>query len=208
MSLHAAICRQFEAPKGPFGTLAGWVMAHRPSNRDRNLWTVELLQLQPHHRILEIGCGPGLALGACASRLATGKAIGIDHSPTMINQASVRLRTVVAQGKVELRLGGMELLERPELGLFDRVFSCNVVQFLPDRVAAFKQVFTVLTPDGVVASTYQPRNQNPTREDALRMAAEVRSEMDAVGFVDIRTEELPLKPVPAVCVLGRRPVAR
>jgi hypothetical protein len=44
----------------------------------------------------------------------------------------------------------------------------------------------------------------PTLEDALRKAAEVEDAMTALGFVDIRREQLYLKPVPVVAVIGRR----
>ncbi|MFI5014273.1 MAG: class I SAM-dependent methyltransferase [Hyphomicrobiales bacterium] len=187
------------------GAVAGRIMAKRPSNRDRNLWTVELLQLQPHHRVLEIGCGPGLALEACASKLSEGCAVGVDHSATMIGQANARLREAVKRGRVELRLEGLELLEQLERKPFDRIFSVNVVQFLPDKTAAFRSILAALASGGVAATTYQPRNQAPTREDALRMAREISRTMNEAGFVDMRIEELPIKPVPAVCVLGRRP---
>lgn len=35
--------RQFERPHGAMGALAGFVMSHRPSNRERNRWTVDLI---------------------------------------------------------------------------------------------------------------------------------------------------------------------
>ncbi len=54
---------QFGNPRGLVGRLAGEFMARRPSNRARNLWTVDLLELRPHHRVLEIGYGPGFAIG-------------------------------------------------------------------------------------------------------------------------------------------------
>ena len=37
------IYRQFERPHGALGALAGFVMSHRPSNRERNRWTVDLI---------------------------------------------------------------------------------------------------------------------------------------------------------------------
>jgi len=57
----AAIVGQFAHPQGRAGRVAGWVMAHRPSNRQRNSWVVWLLDVQPTDRVLEIGFGPGLA---------------------------------------------------------------------------------------------------------------------------------------------------
>ena len=64
MNLQNVIVAQFQQPRGLLGQIAGWIMDHRPSNRDRNHWTVKLLHIQPQDQILEIGCGPGLALEA------------------------------------------------------------------------------------------------------------------------------------------------
>ena len=91
MSFSQRLVQQFMKPKGFFGHLAGWTMALRPSNRARNKWTVDLLDLEPHHRVLEIGCGPGFALQLCADKLCKGHITGIDHSDVMIYQSKRRL---------------------------------------------------------------------------------------------------------------------
>ena len=49
-----------------------------------------------------------------------------------------------------------------------------------------------------------PRGENQTESAAMRFAEKVAEEMTAAGFTDVRNEVLPLKPVPAICVLGRR----
>ncbi len=200
------IHNQFGRPRGFMGNVAGWIMANRPSNRERNLWTVKLLQLEPHHRVLEIGFGPGFALEACVQALSAGHAVGLDHSATMAAQAKSRMGPAIAAGRVELLLGGLERLDQLEQASFDRILSVNVVQFLPDKAAAFGRLFAILKPHGVVATTYQPRNATPTRDDALRMADQLAGVMRDVGFIDLHTEELPLTPAPAMCVLGRRPL--
>ncbi len=48
---------QFRQPHGRLGRLAGQVMA--AANAGMNRFTVELLDVQPDDRILEIGFGPG-----------------------------------------------------------------------------------------------------------------------------------------------------
>ncbi len=203
MSVRGTIVAQFKQPHGLLGHVAGRIMANRPSNRERNLWTVGLLDVQPHHRVLEIGVGPGLALELCIEKLRSGRAVGIDHSNTMIELAKRRVCRAVEEGRAELFLGGLEILSRLE-SRFDRIFSVNVAQFFPNKSEAYRDILGVLLPGGIVATTYQPRHKNPTREDALRMAGEVKDAMGHAGFVEIHTEELSLKPVPAVCVLGRR----
>lgn len=204
MDLQDHIAVQFQHPRGMLGRMAGWVMAHRPSNRDRNRWTVNLLNIQPQDNILEFGCGPGLGLQACLSRAADGYVIGLDHSQTMLDQARARNRSAVLDGRLHLRLGSLDELScLPEQ--FDKIFSVNVIQFFDDKLTVFNTLHAHLKPNGIVATTYMPRGRNPSRAKALTLAEEVKQHMEHAGFVQIRTEELPLKPVPAVCIVGAHP---
>src|SRR5215211_408199 len=99
---------QFGRPRGPAGRIAGWIMAHRSSNRRRNVWAVSLLDVQRDDRVLEIGFGPGIAI-AELSRIATdGYVCGLDHSEVMVRQAARRNAGAVRRGQVELRLGRAE----------------------------------------------------------------------------------------------------
>lgn len=203
MSLRGAVIGQFRRPHGWLGRLAGWIMASRPSNLERSRWTLDLLEIAPGQRVLEIGCGPGVALADCVDRVGQGRVVGVDHSEVMIAQAERRLREALAAGRVELRLGGLELLDGLAMA-FDRIYSVNVMQFLPDLDDACARIHAALVPDGVAATTYQPREQTPTREAALAMAERIERAMAAAGFEEIRREELALEPAPAICVLGRR----
>jgi len=203
VTLQQTILNQFSKPQGTFGRLAGLVMANRPSNRLRNEWTIDLLDLMPDDRILEIGCGPGLALAAAIARVPHGEVVGLDHSDLMIQQARRRNQQAVADGTLELRVGGLEQLESFER--FDKVYWVNVVQFLADKPAAFRLLRSVLRPGGTFATTYIPRHSGATRAAALKSAERIRQQLDHASFTDIRLEELPLKPVPAMCVIGHRP---
>src|SRR2546422_776871 len=46
-----AVFGQFLRPHGFRGRAAGWVMATRGSNRERNIWAVGLLDVQLHDRL-------------------------------------------------------------------------------------------------------------------------------------------------------------
>jgi trans-aconitate methyltransferase len=204
MSLRSRIVSQFKRPSGPIGHVVGWVMQARGSNRERTQWTVGLLDVEPEDRILEFGCGPGLGVEACAARLKDGVVTGLDHSQTMLDQAARRNRAAIGAGRVRLRLGSIEQLEAGD-GPFTKVFSVNVVLFIPDKAALFRSLFQLLAPGGTIATTNQPRNANPTRVDAITMAEAIEQAMRDAGFTAIRTEERALKPVSAICVLGQRP---
>jgi protein-L-isoaspartate O-methyltransferase len=83
---------QFHHPTGLGGHLAGWIMSRRPSNVARNRWAVQLLEVQPSERVIELGCGPGVAVAALATRAVRGLVVGVDHSQVMIRQARRRNR--------------------------------------------------------------------------------------------------------------------
>ena len=203
MSLRSAIVAQFRKPRGVLGRLAGAIMAIRGSNRQRNFWTVDLLGLEPHHRVLEFGCGPGIALQASAGHLRDGMVLGIDHSDVMVGQARRRLAVEIGEGRAEVRIGTLDdVVATGET--FDRIFSANVIQFLPDMDAAFAQIRALLLEGGMVATTYQPRSAHPTRGQALDMAERIEQAMAGAGFTEIARHELPLDPVPAICVTGTR----
>ena len=201
MSLVTPVYRQFRRPSGLLGRLAGWIMENRPSNIERNRWTVDLLNVQPGDHVMEIGFGPGLAIAQAARLAPHGRLVGIDHSPLMIERASRRNRSAIQAGLVELRMGGFELL--PQLGeMFDKIFSVNVLQFLPERTPVLRTIRSVLKPDGLLATTVQPRHIGATAADAQAFGQTLSREMLEAGFRDVTIKQLDLEPVPAVCVLG------
>ncbi len=203
MRIPDTIATQFEHPRGLLGYMTGWIMAHRTSNKDRNRWTVDLLDIQPTDHVLELGCGPGLALQSCLSHATEGLVVGLDHSETMLAQAAARNRHAIKDKRLELRLGSLRELSG-SADQYDKIYSVNVVQFLEDLQAVFSVFHHHLKPGGMVATTYMPRGQNPSKAKAWQMADEVTRHMVRTGFTQIRTEELALKPIPAICVLGTR----
>ena len=187
-------------PHGFGGHLAGWVMAHRSSNRRRNQWVVSLLDVRPADRVLEIGYGPGIAV-AELSRLATsGMVVGIEHSEVMRRAASRRNAAGVRAGRVDLRLGSVESL--PDFGeTFDTILSVNSMGFWSDHVARLRTLRGALRPGGTIAIASQPRCPGASRETAARTGREIGAALVAAGFGPVRTRTLDLEP-PVVCVIA------
>lgn len=198
--MRTVVVQQFKRPNGVLGRLAGWIMAHRESNVSRNMWVVSLLGIEAPHHVLELGCGPGVALGQ-ASKLATrGRVLGVDHSELMVKTAIKRNASAVASGRVEIILGTAEsAASRGER--FDRVFAVNVAQFWDapaDTLAALREV---MRPGAVIAIAFQPRNKGAIDEDAVRGAERNQELLEEAGFRDLRIETLDLDPM-ATCALG------
>jgi len=199
-----AMVAQFHRPHGLGGRAAGWVMAHRGSNRKRNVWAAGLLDVQADDRVLELGFGPGIAIAAMAGHATRGLVVGVDHSEVMVRQATRRNRAAVRAGRVDLRLGNAE--ELPELDApFDKILAVNSLMFWDDPVARLKELRDLLRPGGRIAIAYQPRGPHATDETAARVGREVAGHFTTVGLTDVRVETLPLKPTAVVCVVGVSP---
>jgi ubiquinone/menaquinone biosynthesis C-methylase UbiE len=202
--LRRAIVRQFGHPTGLVGRLVGLIMTTRASNRTRNRRTVELLDIRPDDRVLEVGHGPGLALAWAAERATRGTVVGIDHSLLMHRQAARRNARAIAAGRVQLHVAAVDTL--PAFGApFDKVFAVNVYMFWSEPVGALRRLASVMAPGGTIALTLQPRNRGATNEDTRRVGAQMAESLRAAGFSGVRIETLPLRPVDAACVLGRAP---
>ncbi len=203
-TLRSRIIAQFGQPTGIVGRLVGLVMATRPSNRERNRRTIELLQIREGDRVLEIGFGPGLAIEMAARLARGGKVVGVEHSEVMLRQASRRNRAAIAASRVQLHLASADALP-PFTEPFDKVMASNVHMFLDDPVSTLRRWLVITRPGGWVAITHQSRKQAATDADTAQVADRIAADLRAAGFTDVRIETLEMKPVNAACVLGRRP---
>jgi len=195
-----AVVTQFHRPHGIGGRAAAWVMAHRSSNRERNLWAVGLLAVQPDERVLELGFGPGVAIGELARRATGGLVAGVDHSELMVRQARRRNAAAVRAGLVDLRLGSLE--ELPDFDrAFDALLAVNALHFSDDPVAVLQALRRVLRPGGRIAIASQPRCPGATAETSAESGRQIAADLESAGFSGIRVQTLPLDP-PVVCVLG------
>lgn len=191
---------QFAYPTGWLGSLVGYVMAVK--SRERSLWVLSLLDLRPDDRALEIGFGPGVDIQR-ASEVATYVA-GIDHSAVMVQQAKRRNRMGIRAGKVEVRQGSSaDPLPFPE-DSFTKVFSINSFQFWPDPHLTLRELHRVLRPGGLIAMAVQPRGKGVTNEDSRIVGEQLRQALLAAGFSGVRLETKPMKPVAAVCAMGKK----
>jgi SAM-dependent methyltransferase len=201
----AAIVGQFGHPQGTAGRVAGWVMAHRRSNRRRNRWVVSLLDVQPTDRVLEIGFGPGLAIAELSRRVGdAGHVYGIDHSEVMLRQATRRNAAAVAAGRVTLHRASVEELPPGFDGPFDAILAVNSLGFWPAPTERLDQLRRRLRPGGRIAIASQPRCPGARARTSHHAAREITDLLCAAGYTPMRTETLDLDP-PVVCLLAVNP---
>jgi len=61
----------------------------------RLVWAVETLDVKSTDRLLEIGCGHGVAVSLVCERLDGGRVMAIDRAPKMMAMAKRRNRALV-----------------------------------------------------------------------------------------------------------------
>jgi arsenite methyltransferase len=104
--------------------------------------------IMPGETILDVGCGSGMDLLLAARRTGvTGRAIGIDMTPSMIERAKcAALKTGLWQN-VEIRRGTAEELS-VQSGTIDVVLSNGIVNLSSDKRKVFSEIYRVLRPGG------------------------------------------------------------
>jgi len=114
---------------------------------------VEQLGIQPDDRVLEVGCGHGVAATMVCELLDGGHLTAIDRSTKMIEAASRRNAVFIDAGKAEFLVADLEGLDLGERR-FDKVFAVRVGLFHRDPDRAHAIVEKWLAPGGAVLSFY------------------------------------------------------
>ena len=200
--------RQFAGPRGPMGWVAGLVMARL--NTRANQWMVELLDVGPDDRVVDVGCGPGLAVEAAAARARRGFVAGVDASPLMVAQASRRNRAAIREGRVEIRRGGAAALSYPD-ARFTRAASLNSLQFWPEAERGLRELHRVLEPGGRLALVLVARSGDADPGRPVPGVAvgppwvrEVAGLLHAAGFADVGLDAERCGPLLHWALLARR----
>lgn len=165
-------------PTGVVGWLTGWLIAR--FGAEANQWMVELLDVRPEDRVLDLGCGPGVAVAAAAAR--GGFVAGVDASAVMVRQARRRNRAAIREGRVEIRRADAARLPYPD-GHFTKVGSVNSLQFWPSPEAGLRELHRVLAPGGRLAVVLMARRA-PAPEGTPRIEGLVGL-MESVGLSDV-----------------------
>ena len=120
---------------------------------DRLRTVVDQLGLRPDDRVLEIGCGHGVAATMVCERLDRGKLTAIDRSAKMIAAAERRNARFVEAGTAEFIVAELEKLD---LGSrrFDVVFAVRVGLFQREPERAHALVEPWFAPAGRVLTFY------------------------------------------------------
>jgi len=103
--------------------------------------------IRPGEAVLDLGCGAGFDVLVAAQLVGpAGQVVGIDLSPEMIAVAEAG-RAGAGFPQVEFQVAAVEAIPLPD-GVFDVALSNGVLNLVPDKPAALREIFRVLRPGG------------------------------------------------------------
>ncbi len=110
---------------------------------------VALASLKKGEVVMDLGSGAGFDCFLAAQRVGeSGKVIGVDMTPEMIDKARANARKS-SYKNVEFRLGEIENLPAAD-GTIDAIISNCVINLAPDKKRVFQEAYRVLKPGGRV----------------------------------------------------------
>ncbi|MGZ5359985.1 MAG: class I SAM-dependent methyltransferase [Solirubrobacterales bacterium] len=175
-------------------------MPGKPS--DRQAWAVEVLDVRPSDRMLEVGCGHGVAVSGVCERLGEGgRMVAIDRSQEMIDAAAKRNAEHVAAGRLELVRSTFAEAEL-EPGSFDKLFAFHVAEFWRRPQQALGKARRVLRPGGAICLFNQAPGWRAPGQ-AEEFAAGLAETLGAHGFRAEAPVVAELDPHPALAVIAR-----
>lgn len=109
-----------------------------------------LADLRAGEVVVDLGCGAGIDVLLAARRVGpTGKAIGIDMTPEMLERARHNAMRV-GLSNVDFLLGRLEALPLPDTSADCLISNC-VINLVPNKMAVFREMYRVLRPGGRIA---------------------------------------------------------
>ena len=110
----------------------------------------EFADLRPGLTVLDLGSGAGIDVFLAAKEVGpAGRVIGVDMTPEMITRAEKNRKKLGAYNTEFLR-GELESLP-VDSGTVDRILSNCVINLVPDKRVAFREMYRVLKPGGKFA---------------------------------------------------------
>ncbi len=145
--------------------------------------------LRPGETVVDLGSGGGLDVFLAAQQVGpTGRAIGIDMTPAMIDRA----RANAASGNytnVEFFLSTIDRIPLPDNSV-DCVISNCVLNLAPDKPAVFREIARVLKPGGRLAASDIALKTDLPPEISSSLAAYVGCIAGAIHIETYRNELL------------------
>ena len=116
---------------------------------------VDQLDIRPDDRVLEIGCGHGVAATLVCERLEGGHLTAVDRSTKMIQAATRRNAAYIEAGRAEFLVATLEDLDLGDRR-FDKIVAVRVGLFHRDPERARSIAERWLAPGGAIFDFFDP----------------------------------------------------
>jgi len=164
---------------------------------ERLVWAVGILDVKPAERLLEIGCGHGVAVTLVCDRLRGGHITAIDRSAKLIALAEKRNRAYIAAGTAAF---AASTLAEANFGdeRFTKIFASNVGLFRTARDAELAVIKRHLSADGALYLFHQ----DPWVPETPTLTQTLRQFLDRNGFTIERVLRQEMEPLAVNCVIA------
>ncbi|CAG7657656.1 class I SAM-dependent methyltransferase [Paenibacillus allorhizosphaerae] len=164
---------------------------------ERIQWAVEMLEVAPYDRMLEIGCGHGSAVSLIGRKLIEGMITAIDQSDKMIHIARKKNAEYEIVGKAKFLAAKFH---EAELGQsqFNKIFAVNVNLFWMKADRELEIIRRRMLPEGTVYMFNQPPAADKLQFIAERTSQNLMNAGFGIKQIIVGNQE----PVPVVCVIA------
>ncbi|HZR57433.1 MAG TPA: methyltransferase domain-containing protein [Terriglobales bacterium] len=161
---------------------------------------IQLMDLRPRDRVLDLGCGAGWATRLLARSVAGGKqlgqVVGLDVSDEMILLAQESSKDF---GNVQYVMESAQKIPWQD-NYFDKVLSVESFYYYADQERALDELFRVMAPGGrvfILINLYRDNQYSLQWVDKLnvpvhvRSAAEYEEMFQKYGFERVESKQIP-----------------
>jgi cyclopropane fatty-acyl-phospholipid synthase-like methyltransferase len=144
---------------------------NRPKASERLVWAADTLAVEPEDRLLEIGCGQGVAVSLVCEKLGSGTIVAIDRSQKMIEAAKRRNADHVTAGTATFQTATPLDADLGD-ARFEKIFAINVGMFWRQRpVRELEILRDHLATSGRLFLFYEPPPGSPEPPDTGPVSA-------------------------------------